>query len=1577
MSPLNAAATLSLEINTGNAETKLQELETRFAALQGVLSQEMGANGLVNLGPKVQELTRQLASQSALIEQLKKGHEAMGVAAGNSTDKLTKSLNGVQASAGVAGAAIEGAKNKASLFAAEVDKMATKGTDFSRLVKGLTLTEMAADTSAAGIARFLKVGERIKSVMDLSGGSTEHVLERWGIGADKVTGALEGSNLAYLHLIATQEREIKVAGMLAEQNKILASSDAAQAAAVQAGADAHMTRITERAAQEYAAQVKFGDEYNALLAKQAKDAAAQLLRDNEKKLALERQYILNSERQRLQHAIDARKLMDRNHPGNMQVEFAPQVLATASGSTLTALEAQMKALSPAAAAATVHQQKWNATASESHALARGLSGSLGQLWMTYGQLAPLMAGAALGAGFKGAMQKGAEFEYQLTFVKALGGESAEAVSHLSDAALKLGTTGLKGPVELASGLRILAQAGLDAADAALALPHALNLATTGEMSMEQAAMTLVGVMHAFKLEVSDIGHIGDVFAKAAALSQTSVVGMTDAMKTASVVGTQYGVSMEDAATALTLLAKVNIHGTAAGTSLRNMLKELYTPAAGSAKLMKELGLSASDASGKLKPMASVIYELKGKLGEFDKVSQVNILQKLFGERGAKEAIAMLSLTEEKWTELRDTIAGASGFMANVTAQLEMTAKGMFAQAKGQLEADLIEAFQATDGAAKKLATSLKDVFASESFKSDIKLMVEALSGLGQAVLFMLPALIRLGEAWVVFKGLSYVAAGAHLLYGALVGLPAAITIVGGTAGVTTGLLAGLRAGLAATTTSAAVAAGATGLGSFAAVLGVLTAPLTLVIAGIGALYWGYTKLQYAVPDSVKGTEAMIDASKRYTEKLREEIKELQKKQRLLATGSESDVDAKKSAMQSATAALAKMQADLAKHDDETGRAHTSDSLINTLKRSSIEAAIDKQHDLIQMQGAAFRKAERTEKDKNIDALKTFAMQQEHALNVIDEQAKIARQARAKDLKKPEITTDTGEARAAIKKLADEGNTLRYAELEARQAEVRQKVEDARASLMGAGKKHMDLNAEKPYEASLDNTKQALNKLQTAYAEYEGNMKVLAEEGNISTKQALAKKLVFLEQTLAEELAIIKKAKDAVAVKPKLKDADKTRYGEKLETQETEVIKKATSQRAAINLAIVKDAEHTAHLLEHAELMGGRKQIDVLAQAGEEYDLKFGEHMAKLKKQVAGDGEYWSQESTDAAAELKRYEAARKGFIDIQKQDRETPKIQAKNKEERDQLFEKRDQSVMLTRDKLALDASTAAESKYNEELAKNKALLQEAQAASTPALETVKMYEARIRAITAARIEDGVAAKQLALDLYDYHNTLTYGLLTGVTSYQNSIGTMATGISSTVQRAFKGMEDALVTFVKKGKLDFRSLATSMIDDMIRIQIQQSITGPLAKMAGGFLKSLLPGGDAMPEQLSGPDMPNANGNVFQSADLHGYANTVVSSPTLFKFASGGSFNRGLMGEVGPEAIMPLKRTASGRLGVEASGMGGGGGDSFSISISVDASGNSNQSGDGGNKGAELGRQIEAAVRTVILKEKRPNGLLAGA
>ena len=97
-------------------------------------------------------------------------------------------------------------------------------------------------------------------------------------------------------------------------------------------------------------------------------------------------------------------------------------------------------------------------------------------------------------------------------------------------------------------------------------------------------------------------------------------------------------------------------------------------------------------------------------------------------------------------------------------------------------------------------------------------------------------------------------------------------------------------------------------------------------------------------------------------------------------------------------------------------------------------------------------------------------------------------------------------------------------------------------------------------------------------------------------------------------------------------------------------------------------------------------------------------------------------------------------------------------------------------------------------------------------------------------------------------------------------------------------------------------------------------------------------------IGGPT-PNANGNAFGPGGLQAFArgaafalpgimafangaaftNRVFDNPTLFAFGNGGQF--GVMGEAGPEAVMPLERGSDGRLGVRNNSGGGGGAKRF--------------------------------------------------
>ncbi|NSX90638.1 tail tape measure protein [Agrobacterium tumefaciens] len=130
---------------------------------------------------------------------------------------------------------------------------------------------------------------------------------------------------------------------------------------------------------------------------------------------------------------------------------------------------------------------------------------------------------------------------------------------------------------------------------------------------------------------------------------------------------------------------------------------------------------------------------------------------------------------------------------------------------------------------------------------------------------------------------------------------------------------------------------------------------------------------------------------------------------------------------------------------------------------------------------------------------------------------------------------------------------------------------------------------------------------------------------------------------------------------------------------------------------------------------------------------------------------------------------------------------------------------------------------------------------------------------------------------------------------------------------WEAMGDVAVNSLKR-------IADTMLDDVLDsiFQVNKAASGG-GGGGGGFFSSLLSGLFGGGSQWAGIKSGSITGGLFANGGafpngINGFSNQVVSKPTMFAFADGA----GLMGEAGPEAIMPLSRDGSGRLGVAVNG-----------------------------------------------------------
>ncbi|SDE67698.1 phage tail tape measure protein, lambda family [Paracoccus isoporae] len=150
----------------------------------------------------------------------------------------------------------------------------------------------------------------------------------------------------------------------------------------------------------------------------------------------------------------------------------------------------------------------------------------------------------------------------------------------------------------------------------------------------------------------------------------------------------------------------------------------------------------------------------------------------------------------------------------------------------------------------------------------------------------------------------------------------------------------------------------------------------------------------------------------------------------------------------------------------------------------------------------------------------------------------------------------------------------------------------------------------------------------------------------------------------------------------------------------------------------------------------------------------------------------------------------------------------------------------------------------------------------------------------------------------------------------------ARGIRSALGRAFDGMVlDGLSLRDAMG-----GVARGMADTAYGIAtklVKQALAGVLAQGVNQLMSG------AMPAAAQQGATPFAAGAAFSQGRVAAFAKGgIVTSPTRFPMRGG----VGLMGEAGPEAIMPLSRGADGRLGVAATG-GGAAARPVNVSITV--------------------------------------------
>ena len=213
------------------------------------------------------------------------------------------------------------------------------------------------------------------------------------------------------------------------------------------------------------------------------------------------------------------------------------------------------------------------------------------------------------------------------------------------------------------------------------------------------------------------------------------------------------------------------------------------------------------------------------------------------------------------------------------------------------------------------------------------------------------------------------------------------------------------------------------------------------------------------------------------------------------------------------------------------------------------------------------------------------------------------------------------------------------------------------------------------------------------------------------------------------------------------------------------------------------------------------------------------------------------------------------------------------------------------------------------------------------------------------------------------------GMKSGFQSLIDGAQSLSQTIESATVGAFNKMGDSLATFVTTGKGNFKDLAASILQDISKMLIKFAMLR-LAKMAVGMFAD---GGAFGSSGL----LALAKGGAFNTHSIQYYANgDVFNKPTAFRHAGG----LGVMGEAGPEAVMPLTRGPNGKLGVQVFGnqqssTAAGVVNQVQIDVHINNEGASADVQTSSQDGKQLADSLKVVVLQTLQNELRSGGMLA--
>ena len=266
-------------------------------------------------------------------------------------------------------------------------------------------------------------------------------------------------------------------------------------------------------------------------------------------------------------------------------------------------------------------------------------------------------GVGLTMGLASAVSEGADFLFMMRSVEAITDATTDSMKQLSETVMEVGRQTIFTPEQVASGARFMAMAGQSADTINRTIGAAANLAGATLTRLEGkmgAADILTNAMKAFNWADERSAEMSDVLTLAANNANVSLTDMGNSLRYASATARNLKIPVREVTGLLMTLGNAGIQGSMSGTGLDNLFRYLsksVSPYATkiSKSAWKSLGLGPKDivdAKGDLLPVIEILGKIKEASKDLGSVSLNNIMQAIFGVRGARPATLIMQSLEQ-------------------------------------------------------------------------------------------------------------------------------------------------------------------------------------------------------------------------------------------------------------------------------------------------------------------------------------------------------------------------------------------------------------------------------------------------------------------------------------------------------------------------------------------------------------------------------------------------------------------------------------------------------------------------------------------------------------------------------------------------------------------------------------------------------------------------------------------------------------------------------------------------------------------------------------------------------------------